>query len=948
MLIATQATSIEGTAKYFDTVLTQGDYYTGAEINGTWQGKGAELLGLGVGSDVTAKQFKALLAGVHPLSGKPLAQRIRQDRRPGVDLTYSVPKSLSLVWAINKDEKLLEAIREAVHESIAKDVEPLMCRRVRDGQHATSKHRKVTGNLIYADFFHKTSRPVEGQVDPHLHIHAFVMNHTTDGEKHYAAEMEEIIRQRPSLQAKFEARLARCLKHSLGYEVEKTRFLQSGRMKSGWEIRGVSRETIEKFSTRTALVEAFAKEHDIRDPAAKGKLGVKTREQKNPGASVTELRRQWEARLTPEEKAAFEAIARRAVEQGESQSEAERVKAALRYALDHHLYRHSTVEKQAVIGTALEHGLTLLPEQIEAALEAGQIIHRTQDVRGAERHYVTTLDVLEAETRMIDFAKEGRGTRMTIGRGEHVFVRDWLNDQQKAAVQHVLNSRDTVTAVTGGAGTGKSSLLQEAADAIRTNQKKLFVFAPSTGAREVLEEKGFASAQTVEYLLRNEKLQEQLKNQVLWIDEAGLLDVRSMNGIFAIAGQQNARVILSGDTRQHASPRRGEAMRLLEAEAGLNIARIETIQRQQGQYRKAIELISQGHSVMDQKSGMTGMLAGFDLLDRLGKVQEIATDERHEVLAKQYLEAANKKGRPLVVAPTHTEGAEVTERIREGLLERGAIGKKGRQFVRLESLNLSEAEKGQESTYRQSGLIVQFHQNVKGGFGRGERYCVHRSASGEVALMPLHGGPAKPIPIEAAHRFEVYYERSIEFAVGDRIRFSLGGKAIDGKRRISNGRVDTIRRITRAGDLELESGLTVTGNYGHWDYGYVSTSHAAQGKDQSLAIAAIGSQSLPAVNAKQFYVTASRGRDDVMLYVDDKAAVRRAIQQAGEQITATELVKGERSVEQSIIVRQNRQQRAFLDRVQSWWRASFPQRDVALVGNQNAFPGMPAPGLGRS
>lgn len=107
MLIATQAKSIEGTEKYFDTVLTQGDYYTGAEINGTWNGKGADILGLGVGTVVTKEQFKALLSGYHPITGKKLAQRIRQDRRPGVDFTFSVPKSVSLAWAVNKDEEIL-------------------------------------------------------------------------------------------------------------------------------------------------------------------------------------------------------------------------------------------------------------------------------------------------------------------------------------------------------------------------------------------------------------------------------------------------------------------------------------------------------------------------------------------------------------------------------------------------------------------------------------------------------------------------------------------------------------------------------------------------------------------------------------------------------------------------------------------------------------------------
>ncbi len=81
-----------------------------------------------------------------------------------------------------------------------------------------------TGNLIYADFLHKTSRPVNGRVDPHLHIHAFVLNYTQDDGQYYAAELEEIFRQRASLQAKFEARLARKLQHVLGYDVEKVRY----------------------------------------------------------------------------------------------------------------------------------------------------------------------------------------------------------------------------------------------------------------------------------------------------------------------------------------------------------------------------------------------------------------------------------------------------------------------------------------------------------------------------------------------------------------------------------------------------------------------------------------------------------------------------------------------------------------------------------------------------
>jgi conjugative relaxase-like TrwC/TraI family protein len=930
MLIATQAQSIAGTEKYFDTTLSQGDYYTGQEVAGTWHGQGADILGLEGGAVVTKEQFKALLAGYHPITGKKLAQRSRKDRRPGVDFTFSVPKSVSLVEAINNDVRILEVFREAVHETM-QDVEALMCRRVRSGDKAVTRERVRTGKLIFGEFLHRSARPVDGQVDPHLHIHAFCMNWTFDGNKHYAAEMEEIIRQRASIEARFEARLAHKLQHQLGYAIERTQYVQGGRVKTGWEIQGIDRSTIEKFSARTQQVEAYAQEHGIAKEADKAKLGVRTREKKDKGTPIDVLRNQWHARLTPAERAAFAALQAGAIGNVGDTSDSRQATLSVRYALDHHLYRQSTEEKHAVVATALEHGLTLLPEQVEAALAKEDIIRRTIELHGAEREFITTREVLEAESRMIAFARDGRGTRMTIARGEHVFERDWLNDQQKAAVRHVLNSRDTVTAILGGAGTGKSSLLEELAGAIDGNGKKLFVVAPSTGAREVLEEKGFTNAQTVEHLLRNERLHAKLKDQVILVDEASLLDVRSMNGLFDLAQQHNVRIVLSGDNRQHSSARRGEATRILEKEAGLNIARVEEIQRQKGRYKRAVELISQGHTIVDKKRGLTGLVAGFDLLDRMGKIREILHEDRHAVLAEQYLKSSNGKQSPLVVAPTHAEGQAATQRIREGLRGRGAIGKKEREFLQLKSLNLSEAERTLPASYRQEGIVIQFHQNAKGGYQRGERYRVSRDKSGEPMLTPMGGGPLKPIPYANPDRFEVYAESKLGFAVGDKIRFSLGGKASDGKRRISNGRLDEIQGFDRQGNLRLKSGMTVAHDYGHLDFGYVTTSHAAQGKDRELAIAAMGSQSLPAVNAKQFYVTVSRGSKDVAIYVDDKAAVRRAIERAGEQLSATELVNAKRVTGEQQSRQQTQHRRMFMDRVRTWWQASFPQRETSVA-----------------
>ena len=129
---------------------------------------------------------------------------------------------------------MIDALREVVAETMAKDVEPLMQRRVRKGKHCNSEQKASTGKLIYADFLHKTSRPVDGVPDPHLHVHAFVINWTEDRGVHYAGQMEEIVRQRATLQAKFESRLARKLRNELCllYTSPSPRDLSTSRMPS--------------------------------------------------------------------------------------------------------------------------------------------------------------------------------------------------------------------------------------------------------------------------------------------------------------------------------------------------------------------------------------------------------------------------------------------------------------------------------------------------------------------------------------------------------------------------------------------------------------------------------------------------------------------------------------------------------------------------------------------
>ncbi len=448
-----------------------------------------------------------------------------------------------------------------------------------------------------------------------------------------------------------------------------------------------------------------------------------------------------------------------------------------------------------------------------------------------------------------------------------------------------------------------------------------------------------------------------------------------MNGIFAIAAAHDCRVVLSGDSRQHGPVRTGESLRLLEREAGLSVARVELIQRQRGQYKQAIELVSRGHEVVDPQTGQTGLAAGMELLDRLGKIRELKGEDRHAALAEAYLQATAAGKSTLVIAPTHAEGEAVTREIRDRLRAAGAIGTEETRFLQLRSLNLSEAQKGQAASYgansgaaggadlgcadggrSDADLILQFHQNAP-GFVRGERYRVHHSETGQPYLLPAtelnKSSAPKPIPFHAAERFEVYAAEAVRFAPGDRIRFTLGGKSQGGQQRISNGRLDVVKKIDRHGALVLESGLVVAPQYGHLDLGFVVTSQAAQGKDCDVALVAIGRESLPAVNLRQIYVSSSRGREDLVVFIEDKEAVFRAIHSAGEQLSATELVSTPTRAAEPAQRMQVARQRAFIDRVRDWWRThvAHPALGPALGSAQRtrtATPYGPTPSLSRS
>src|ERR1700719_492112 len=113
MLRITQQDSAQGAKRYY----AQADYYSeGQESIGLWGGEGAKLLGLDGTVDKLA--FERLCDNLDPASGQKLTVRTRSDRTVGYDFTFSVPKSVSLRYALTGDQGILDAFRSAVDETM--------------------------------------------------------------------------------------------------------------------------------------------------------------------------------------------------------------------------------------------------------------------------------------------------------------------------------------------------------------------------------------------------------------------------------------------------------------------------------------------------------------------------------------------------------------------------------------------------------------------------------------------------------------------------------------------------------------------------------------------------------------------------------------------------------------------------------------------------------------
>ena len=144
-------------------------------------------------------------------------------------------------------------------------------------------------------------------------------------------------------------------------------------------------------------------------------------------------------------------------------------------------------------------------------------------------------------------------------------------------------------------------------------------------------------------------------------------------------------------------------------------------------------------------------------------------------------------------------------------------------------------------------------------------------------------------PLNQAARFQVYESKTIALAPGDMIRITQNGFTKD-KQRLNNGELKRVKGFTRDGDIKLANGWVISKDYGNLTHGYCLTSYSSQSKGIDCVFIAEGAESFRAADREQFYVSASRFKEALTIYTDDKQQLLEAVSKSSQRPSATDLV----------------------------------------------------------
>ena len=865
-------------ADFYRRHLSCNDYFSEHEsVPGVWRGSLAEDFRLSDQS-VTQDQFRQFQQNIHPQTGRRLTARNVAHAVRFYDFQCSAQKSVSVVALF--DERLVQAHREAVRLGM-QEMERFAAVRLREGAHAHTNNCEITGNFLYAEYHHDTSR----LLDPQLHTHNVIVNVTRDHSgKYKALQNQEMLKAIRYANKVYLNALARsCL--FLGYEIE-PKFRENHEL-VGFEIKGVDPEILTRCSRRRAQIdreiEAFTAKVGRRPtPEEVQRIALATRDRKMLTRTNAEVKNFQKDLLSPEEQAACRTLEDNARQFGaffaprlsltECVGMLEKVAKQL-------FERETVITLDKLLAETLNQNLGQMPlERLQKAIR--KVPWLVNLGKPEVNPYLTTRPHLEREAEILQIAHVTKESVPPIRSGYVPFSEEtdgFDHSAQKRVIEDLLNSRGRFQMFRGVAGAGKTTTLRELCKCLtRGGVKDIHVIAPTNSAVDVLRQEGFASAQTVAKFLLDPKTLPPPGAYVI-VDESGLNSVEQGHAMMQLALKNRYRILFVGDERQHSSVEAGDFFRLLERFSDVPRTELAEIHRQKPEaYRHGIELAARGETE-----------AAFEQLDKAGFIHE-NRGSYLDAAAESFLRLTDDGRKPLdciAAAPTNRECGLLTEKIRDRLKRAGRLDETTeRDVTAFHSWNWTKERIADIRNYR-PGMKIFLTSRVPGVGNAGEMFEV---AKVDGPKLRLTDGRSLYLS-QIRDRLAVGEARTLKIAQGDVIRMTVNlrtpeYKIHNGSLAIATGRPNEFTLL----DHERKALATVQlpTNFRGFKYGWVMTSHAAQGMTAKNVVAAAENMS-----AQSFYVACSRGRQELALHVPEKEFFRnRLIRAPGKRLLVADVL----------------------------------------------------------